>query len=84
MQINDSTTVFYYAKRNIFYIAAKDLNTSLKPYVKYIISNKKEKAKVASIGRGDNQTARNRFIQVSIIKAEKINGDSRLIEDLLK
>ena len=83
-QINDSTTVFYYVKNKNFYIAVKSLNVSLRPYVKYYILNKKEKSKVKSIGKGSNEVTRVRFIDVNLIRAEKISANSQFIEEIIK
>lgn len=82
IQINDSTTGFYYVKGGFFYISLRVGKVS-KPYVKYLILNKKDKTKVTPLGRGNSAIARARFIQVSILKAESANNDSLLVEDLL-
>ena len=83
-KINDSTCFFYYLKNNNFYIAVKTSNTSLRPYVKYNIMKKKEKSKISSIGRGSSEITRVRIIDVSLVKAEKKNVDSQIIEEILK
>lgn len=83
-QINDSITMFYYVKNKNFYLAVKSLNTSLSPYVKYCILNKKEKSKVKSIGKGSNEVTRVRFIEVNLIRAEKISVNSQFIEEIIK
>lgn len=83
-KINDSTVVFYYSKDNIFYIAIKSLNSTLRPYVPYDILKKKEKTKVTSLGRGSDEITRIRFIYVNLIRAKKANADSQFIEEIIR
>jgi hypothetical protein len=82
-QINDSTTVYYYIKNNIFYISVKCLNEPSRPYIKYRILKKIDKVKIKSIGRGSNEIVRERIIDVILLKAESISIDSKFIEKLL-
>ena len=83
MQLNDSITVNYYIKNNIFYIAAKSLNEQLRPYIKYCILEKRDKVKIKSIGRGSNEIVRIRFIEIGLLRAENISIDSKFIEKSL-
>ena len=83
LQINDSISVLYYVRNNNFYIAAKKINASVRPYVKYCILNKTDKIRIKAMGRGSNEIKRVKFIGVRLMKVEKTSTESKFIEQTL-